>query len=234
MIFIDYLKTVYLKLSCLKQNSKINLLSIICDTKLEGYNRIGKMCRITDCYVGLGSYFSANSRFYKAKIGRYCSIGENVKCVSGTHPISEYISSHPAFYSYDTQFQNYFSPNNDFSEYKYVEDNYLYTIGNDVWIGSNVTLLQGISIGDGAIVAAGAVVTKDVLPYSIVGGVPAKHIKYRFSEEIRNKMMELKWWDMDIESLKRYTPFMANVNSFIINLKKEEKNEIEVSCKDNF
>ena len=75
-------------------------------------------------------------------------------------------------------------------------------IGNDVWVGANVTILKGVSIGDGAVIAAGAVVTKDVEPYAIVGGVPAKFRKYRFDKEIVRKLLELQWWNYTLESLE--------------------------------
>ena len=77
------------------------------------------------------------------------------------------------------------------------------TIGNDVWIGANVCILPGISIGDGAVLAAGAVITKDVPPYAIVGGVPAKVIKYRFSEDIIKKLLKIKWWNWEEEKVKK-------------------------------
>ena len=76
-------------------------------------------------------------------------------------------------------------------------------IGNDVWIGCNATILRGVTIGDGAIVAANAFVNKDVPPYAIVGGVPAKVLKYRFSENIITKLLHLKWWDFPIERIRR-------------------------------
>jgi len=86
-------------------------------------------------------------------------------------------------------------------------------IGNDVWIGTRAIILKGVRIGDGAVVGAGAVVTKDVQPYEIVAGVPAKHIKWRFPEHIRKQLLEIKWWDWDEEKIKRNKKFfMADLS----------------------
>ena len=82
------------------------------------------------------------------------------------------------------------------------EQNFHIVIKNDVWIGSHVLLLEGITIGDGAIIAAGAVVTKDVPPYSIVGGVPAKIIKKRFDDDTIRQLLELDWWSKPIDEIE--------------------------------
>ena len=76
-------------------------------------------------------------------------------------------------------------------------------IGNDVWVAFGATILSGVKIGDGAVVAAGSVVTKDIPPYAIVGGVPAKVIKYRFDDEIIKSLQDIKWWDWDQETIKK-------------------------------
>ncbi|MFD4820484.1 Vat family streptogramin A O-acetyltransferase [Peribacillus butanolivorans] len=83
-------------------------------------------------------------------------------------------------------------------------------IGNDVWIGMDTVIMPGINIGDGAIIAAKSVITKDVEPYTIVGGNPAKKIKTRFSEEIIRKLLEIKWWDLDIEVISDHIGLILN------------------------
>jgi len=79
-------------------------------------------------------------------------------------------------------------------------------IGNDVWIGARAIVLDGISIGDGAVIAAGAVVTKDVPPYAIVGGVPAKLIRYRFEDDVIQELLKWKWWDLSLDDLQKNAP----------------------------
>jgi virginiamycin A acetyltransferase len=110
------------------------------------------------------------------KIGRYTSIGKNLQLVMYHHDYTA-VSTHPLF-------------SNGFSRGNII-------IGNDVWIGMNATILDNIEIGDGAVVAAGSVVTKSVPPYAIVGGNPARIIKYRFSPEIIERMLNAKWWNYD-------------------------------------
>ena len=88
-------------------------------------------------------------------------------------------------------------------------------IGNDVWIGLNATILDGVTIGDGAIVAAGAVVTKDVPPYAVVGGVPAKIIKYRFTESQIDFLLKFRWWEKDRKWIQQNYKRFQDIESFI-------------------
>ncbi len=117
--------------------------------------------------------------------------------MAGNHPTKRFVSVHPAFYSTLKQCGFTYVSENKYSEYRWIdpENRITVMVGNDVWIGTGVRIMEGVKIGDGAIVAAGSVVTKDVEPYSIVGGVPAKHIRYRFSEEQIKKLMKLCWWN---------------------------------------
>ena len=91
------------------------------------------------------------------------------------------------------------------------------TIGNDVWIGESSTILSGIEIGDGAVIAANSNVVKNVEPYSIVGGNPTKHIKYRFTGEQITELLKIKWWDMEDSIINELLPFMYSndINTFI-------------------
>ena len=89
-------------------------------------------------------------------------------------------------------------------------------IGNDVWIGLNVIIMRGVVIGDGAVVAAGSIVTSNVEPYSIVAGIPAKHIRFRFSDYQIRKLKEIKWWDWEENKIKENVELFYSIDAFII------------------
>lgn len=173
----------------------------------EGYNKIGN-CTTFSGNMGYASYIGQNCRI-SANIGRYCCIGQNVITVYGNHPTKEWVSIHPAFFS--TAKQSGFTY---VDKELYAENQPKIEIGNDVWIGTGAMILGGIKIGDGAVIAAGAVVTKDVEPYTIVGGVPAKPIRKRFDDEDIEFLLEFKWWDKPTEWIKENAKYFNDIKKF--------------------
>lgn len=180
----------------------------------EGANRLGNNSVFLNSSIGYGSYVSESSFIKNTKIGKFTCIAPSVMTVAGNHPLN-FVSVHPAFYSLH-QIPSYVNETK-FEEYKYIDQKKKISIviGNDVWIGTRATILEGVNIGDGAVVGAGAVVTKDVPPYAIVGGVPAKIIKYRFNDETINKLLELQWWNKGENWIKQHASEFEDVNSFI-------------------
>lgn len=158
--------------------------------------------------IGRCSYIGRNSNVDNTIIGRFCSIGPNFICGLGIHPING-ISTAPCFYSTKKQNGMTFTSSSKAVEMSNVN------IGNDVFVGANVTILTGVSIGDGAVIAAGAVVVKDVPPYAVVGGVPAKLIKYRFDSNIIAALENIKWWNWPQEKLKEIVEDFDDVQSFV-------------------
>jgi acetyltransferase-like isoleucine patch superfamily enzyme len=165
-------------------------------SRFEGYNYLYGRSTVVDASLGCFTYV-ANARVVNTNVGRYCSIGpEALVGGLGRHP-THWMSTHPVFYSQAKQAGITFAKEDGFVEKGLV------TIGSDVWIGARAIILDGISIGDGAIIAAGAVVTTDIEPYAVVGGVPARVIRFRYNQEIVERLMKLRWWDWSIDELRQ-------------------------------
>lgn len=212
----------------LKFGNKVKFGKRVCislESFFEGRNVVNSNTNFSG-YMGFGSYIGINSSLY-GKVGRYCSIAGNVKTVLGVHPTKDFVSTHPTFFSLKKQNGHTFVTEQKFNEAKYADETNKYNvvIGNDVWIGDSALLMSGISIGDGAIIAAGAVVTKDVPPYAIVGGVPARVIRYRFSEEEIKFLLDFKWWNRSEKWLSENADKFENLDVFMsdINLVRGKK-----------
>ena len=144
---------------------------------------------------------------YKVKIGKFCSLSQNITIiVDGNHRL-DWVSTYPFGRRINDINQN---PQHPVGKGDII-------IGNDVWIGFNVLILPGVKIGDGAVVGANSVVTKNVGDYEIVGGNPARHIRYRFSQKQINSLKKIKWWDWRIEKIKINVDSLEspNIDEFI-------------------
>lgn len=186
-------------------------------SSFEGYNKIYSGTYFKG-KIGFASCIGENS-LIDGIVGKFCSIGSYVYVTQYNHPTKCFVSTHPSFYSTVKQSGFSFVDKQKFVEYSYAfndgKHKYAIKVGNDVWIGSHVNILAGVSIGDGAIIASGAVVTQDVKPYSIVGGVPAKEIRKRFSDEEIDALLKLKWWEKDFEWIKKNADSFENIEDFI-------------------
>lgn len=143
------------------------------------------------------------------ELGKFTSIGPCIKIICGNHNY-KFVSNYP----FKSIWNDFWRPLDDIEDHIY---NATTVIGNDVWIGHSAIIKGGITIHDGAVIAAGAVVTKDVPPYAIVGGSPAKILKYRFSEEIISKLLKIKWWDWTDDEINCRLPdiMSENIDSFV-------------------
>ena len=176
--------------------------------RLDGRIRIEENARIsrTELYgdIEIGRYSSINGPnvdLYagkgKIRIGKFCSIARNVSFQLANHSI-DYLTTYNIY-------KNIFKEEAGFEENSKGD----IVIGHDVWIGAHVVILPGANIGHGAVVAANAVVNSKVPPFSVVGGTPAKIIKYRFDPETIDGILKLKWWDWDIDQIKKKADLFA-------------------------
>lgn len=184
------------------------------NTLFEGTNVIHKGTVVSGSKIGYGTYIGANTQLGNAEIGRYSSIASNVKVVIATHPTKAFVSTSPMFFSTLEQTGKTYCDTSKFNEFLSVNGRSI-IVGNDVWIGENVTIKGGVTIGDGAIVAMNACVTKNVPPYAIVGGVPAKIIRYRFEDSEIQKLLSIKWWNKSEDWIIKHSDLFLDINKFL-------------------
>ena len=208
--FIRYflLKIKWNKKLLFSYSSRISMRSIF-----EGMNRIYSKSSF-DGYMGKGSYIAQNSHI-SGKIGRYTSIASKCSVIQGVHPYKyPYVSTSPMFFSTFKQNGHTYVNKQIIKEHKYASGNYPIIIGNDCWIGESVSIIAGVTIADGAMVLAGSVVTKDIPPYAIVGGVPAKIIKYRYNNDDIDFLLKSQWWNKEDRWLANNSNLFHDINKF--------------------
>jgi len=167
------------------------------DCTLGRYTEVGARTKLLEVQMSDYSYVVNDSDIAYCSIGKFCSIAAMTRINPGNHPMQRASQSHFTYRA-----SAYFPGEQDEHEFFAWRRAHHVTIGNDVWIGHGAIVLAGRSIGDGAVIAAGAVVTKDVAPYTIVGGNPARPIRQRFPSDIAARMRALAWWDWPHEQLR--------------------------------
>ena len=210
------IKSIYTKFKF--PTAKVTGANISLDSVLGEYVKVLEGTTLGSCRIDSYSYIGINCDFARTKMGSFCSVGPEVICGVGTHP-SHHVSTYPGFYSKHASGSYFFGFEHEYaqSDKKGVE------IGSDVWIGARAIIMGGISIGHGSIIGAGAVVTKDVPPYAIVGGVPAKLIRYRFEPNIIEQLLSSAWWELPEKKLKQLAVVMDNPVNFLKKISSDDE-----------
>jgi acetyltransferase-like isoleucine patch superfamily enzyme len=175
------------------RTSQISFFATLSDVHMEDYVGIRPMVKMERCEVGKCTSLGTLSAAYDTKIGRFCSIARECYIGGANHPIDRVSSSGVFYLKHNYTGKCYYE--DDYNWHTYTE------IGNDVWLGARAIIIGGVHISDGAVIGAGPVVTKDVGPYEIWAGNPARFIRKRFDDETINKLLKIKWWEWSDEKL---------------------------------
>ncbi|MFQ2190285.1 CatB-related O-acetyltransferase [Aeromonas jandaei] len=190
------------------------------DSKIHAYSSISMDTAIAECCVIFPdvvlahsvlerhTYIQRATTIVNTVIGSFNSIGSNVKIGLPDHPLN-YVSTHPAFYDPTQPILRCFVTDALHQVSKKT------SLGHDIWVGDGAFIRSGVTIGTGAVVAAGSVVVKDVEPYSIVGGNPARHIKYRFENDIVDGLLKSQWWTFSEAKLSQLSQAFVEPLLFI-------------------
>ena len=167
--------------------------SFISNSRLERHVQINRRNIIDGVTIGQYSYTGANTTLKSATVGTFCSLSWNISATGNYHDCLK-LTAHPI-----AQLVSF-----GFVDESEEHDKRIIHIGNDVWIGANACIMPGVTVGDGAVIGAGAIVTKDVPPFAVVAGNPAKVIKYRFSDEQITALLKVRWWDWSEKLFKKH------------------------------
>ena len=183
---------------------------VVKDCTFGRYVELGDNCVVTESSFGDYTYLFAQNDVYCSEIGKFNSIATGVRINPVQHPMRERAAAHHLTYR-----AAHYGLGEDDPTIIHWRRSRRVTTGNDVWIGHNAVVMGGVTIGDGAVVAAGAVVTHDVAPYEIVGGVPARHMGWRYEENTIAAMLRIRWWDWSHEELKERLLDFNDVPAFV-------------------
>lgn len=179
----------------------------IVNSEVDSTARCDIGCNVSNSKMGKYSYIGEYTSLSTVEVGSYTSISSGCTIGGGAHPI-DWVSTSPVFTSHRSILRANLAYHS-FNPYKVIK------IGNDVWIGSNCMIKSGVTISDGAIIGMGSVVTKDVGPYEIWAGNPAKLIRKRFDDETINKLLDIQWWNWNEDKISEKAEYMNNVELFL-------------------
>lgn len=183
--------------------------TFIMDSHIGSWTEIGANTVIAESVIGDYTYTAGDNSIIYADIGKFCSIASHVRVNPGNHPMGRVTQHHMtyrrAMYGFGEDDKAFFDWRR---EHRCI-------IGHDVWIGHAAIVMPGVQIATGAVIGSGAVVTKNIAPYEIAVGVPARPIRKRFSDDVIDRLMAIAWWDWDHETLKARIDEMNDLDGFI-------------------
>jgi phosphonate metabolism protein (transferase hexapeptide repeat family) len=183
----------------------------IIDSRCGHYTEVGRNWTVIESALGDYSYLSgADGIVIYTEIGKFCSIASHVVINPGDHPVKRVTQHHCTY-----RRRQYGFADTDDTEFFDWRRNRRCTIGHDVWMGTGAKIMAGIRVGTGAVVGAGSIVTRDVAPYQIVVGVPARPLKMRFPQHIVEKLLRTAWWDWDRATLEERFDDLCSIERFI-------------------
>jgi phosphonate metabolism protein (transferase hexapeptide repeat family) len=188
----------------------VHSTSRVRESTLGAWTDIGPNCGISESTVGDYTYCAGDVSIIYATVGKFCSIASHVRINPGNHPMQRVTQHHMTYRRRMFGFAD--TDDEDFFQWR--RDHHV-TIGHDVWIGHGAVVMPGVSIGTGAVIGSSAVVTKDVAPYTIVGGVPAKPIRERFPAEVAARLQAIAWWDWPRETLEARFSDLNDLDLFL-------------------
>ena len=166
------------------------------EVKLGRFTEVGERAQLAECEIGDYTYVERHAEAIYCSIGKFCAIAANTRLNALAHPV-ERVSQH----KFNYRPNEYFLGAKIDAGFRAKRSAARVVIGNDVWIGHGAVVMPGLAIGHGAVVGANAVVTKDVAPYAVVAGVPARFLRWRISPELTERLIALAWWDWEHDRL---------------------------------
>lgn len=180
----------------LSEEPRIDPTAVVHDSHLGIWTAVGARTSLLETTMGDYSYVVNDSSIIYSEIGKFCSIAAHTRLNPGNHPLERAALHHFSYRSL-----SYGLGEDDDAEFFAWRRAHQVVLGHDVWIGHGVTVLPGVTIGTGAAIGAGAVVSRDIPPFAIAVGVPARVLRFRFEPEIQEALLALAWWDWPREKL---------------------------------